>query len=170
MGMPATALGAQIAGAAFTAYSAFSQSSSSKAAYQYQAAVNENNAKIAEWNAQDAARRGEQDLIDQRRRAAQTMGTQRATLAGRGIDISEGSALNILTDTEYMSQQDSLTVKDNTAKSVWGAKVQANNDRANAGLYQMKADNESPFLSGVGSLLTSAPKVSDAWNTYKGIK
>lgn len=163
MGMPAIVLGAQIAGAAFTAYSAFSQSSSSKAAYQYQAAVNENNAKIAEWNAQDAARRGEQDLIDQRRRAAQTMGTQRATLAGRGIDISEGSALNILSDTEYLSQLDSLTVKDNTAKNVWGAKVQANNDRANAGLYQMKADSESPFLSGVGSLLTSAPKVAASW-------
>lgn len=151
------------AGVVMQAYSAFSQSSDNKAAYNYQAAVNRNNAMISEWNAQDAARRGEQDLIDQRRKTAAIMGTQRATLAGRGIDLSEGSALNILSDTAYLGEQDALTVKDNTAKAVWQAKVQANNDTANAGLLQMRANNENPLLSGASSLLTGAGKVADYW-------
>lgn len=168
MTMAALPLVMSIGGAVFSAYSAYSQSQASKAAYNYQAAVNNNNAKIAEWNAQDVARRGEQDLIDQRRKTAAVMGSQRATLAGRGIDLSEGSALNILSDTAYLGEQDAITVKDNTAKNVWAAKVQASNESANAGLMQMKADNENPWVSGAGSLLTSAGKVSDAWYKYKG--
>jgi hypothetical protein len=149
-------------------YSAFSSSSDNKAAYNYQAAVDRNNAMIANWNAQDAARRGEQDLIDTRRKTAAIMGNQRATLAGRGIDLSEGSALNILSDTAYLGEQDALTVKDNTAKNVWAAKVQANNDTANAGLLKMRADNENPLLSGASSLLTGAGKVADSWYKYAG--
>lgn len=158
------------AGVVMSAYSAFSQSAANKAAYKYEAAVNRNNAMISEWNAQDAARRGEQDLIDQRRKTAAVMGAQRATLAGRGIDLSEGSALNILTDTEYLGEQDALTVKDNTAKNVWAAKVQANNDRANADLLKMRANNENPLLSGASSLLTGAGKVADSWSIYKNKK
>lgn len=153
----------QAAGVVMSAYSAFRGSSDNKAAYNYQAAVNRNNAMIADWNAQDAARRGEQDLIEQRRKTAALMGTQRATLAGRGIDLSEGSALNILADTAYLGEQDALTVKDNTAKNVWAAKVQANNDTANAGLLKMRADNENPLLSGASSLLTGASKVDPKW-------
>jgi hypothetical protein len=163
MTMAAMPLALQIAGAAFTAYSAYSQSSASKNAYEYQAAVNRNNAKIAEWNAQDAARRGEQDEVNARRKIAATMGAQRATLAGRGIDMSEGSALNILTDTAYLGEQDVLTVRDNTAKNVWAARVQASNDRSNAELLQMRADNENPLFSGGASLLTSASKVDPKW-------
>lgn len=168
MTMAALPMVLTVAGGVMQAYSAYSASQASKAAYNYQAAVDRNNAMIANWNAQDIARRGEQDLIDQRRRTAALMGTQRATLAGRGIDLSEGSALNILSDTAYLGEQDVLTTKDNTAKNVWGAKVQANNETANAGLLQMRADNENPLLAGAGSLLTSAAKVDPKWYSMGG--
>lgn len=163
MGMPAVMLGVSVFSTAMGAYSAYQQSASSKAAYNYQAAVSRNNSMISEWNAQDAARRGENDLIAQRQKTAALMGTQRATLAGRGIDLSEGTSLNILSDTAYLGEQDALTVKDNTAKNVWAAKVQANNDTANAGLLKMRADSENPMLSGATSLLTGASKVDPKW-------
>lgn len=156
-----------VAGTAMQAYSAYSTSTSNKAAYNYQAAVNRNNAMIAEWNAQDAARRGEQDLIEHQRKTAALMGNQRATLAGRGIDLSEGSALNILSDTDYLSKQDQLTIKDNTAKNVWQAKVQAYNEGTNAELLQMRSDAENPLFSGAASLLTGAGSVADRWYKYK---
>jgi hypothetical protein len=95
------------------------------------------------------------------------MGTQRATLAGRGISLEEGSALNILSDTAYLGEQDALTVKDNTAKNVWAAKVQANNQTSNAGLHQMQADNQNPLLAGTSSLLTGAGQVAHNWYYLK---
>lgn len=154
-------------GTAMQAYGAYSTSVANKSAYNYQAGVSRNNAMIAEWNAQDAARRGEQDLIEQQRRAAALMGNQRATFAGRGIDLSEGSALNILSDTDYLSKQDELTIKDNTAKKVWQAKVQAYNEGTNAELLQMRSDSENPLFSGAASLLTGAGTVADRWYRYK---
>jgi hypothetical protein len=155
---------------AMSAYSAVQQSSQTKAAYNYQAGVDKNNAMIANWNAEDAARRGESDLIAQQRKTAAIMGTQRATLAGRGISLEEGSALNILSDTAYLGEQDALTVKDNTAKNVWAAKVQANNENANAGLHQMQADNQNPLMAGATSLLTGAGKVADSFYKYSDSK
>lgn len=157
----------QVVGAAFSAYQAFSNSSADKSAYKYQAAVDRNNAMVAQWQADDAARRGEQELIDAQRRRAAIAGQQRATLAGRGIDMSEGSALNILSDTDYMGQQDELTIKDNTAKQVWAAKVQGTSAQNDARLAEWRANRESPWLSGASTLLTSAPKVADAWYKYK---
>ncbi len=151
------------ASAAMSAYSAYNQAKQQKAAYEYSAAVNRNNAMIAEWNAQDAARRGETDLINQRQRTAALMGTQRATFAGRGIDMSEGSALNILTDTASLGEQDALTVKDNTAKNVWAAKVQAQNERSSADFNESSASAQNPWLSAGTSLLTSASRVDPKW-------
>lgn len=163
-------LALQVAGAAFTAYSAFSSSASSKAAYNYQAGVSKNNAMIANWNAEDAARRGALTEQQTRQRTAALMGNQRATFAGRGIDLSEGSALNILSDTAYLGEQDALTVRDNTAREVWKNKVAANDDNSNAILLQSRSDNENPLLSGASSLLTGAGKVADAWYKYKEIR
>lgn len=156
-----------IGSAAFTAYSGYQQSAATKNAYEYQSKVSANNSKIAEWNAQDAARRGEQTLIDTQRRTAALMGTQRATLAGRGIDLSEGSALNILSDTAYLGEQDALTVKNNTAKEVWKSKVAANDASANSELLQSRSDSENPLFSGATSLLTGAGKVADSWYKYR---
>lgn len=152
---------------AMQAYSAAQQSKASKNAYNYQAAVGRNNALIADWNAKEEARRGEQNLIEHQRKTAALTGTQRAAFAGRGIDMSEGSALNILSDTEYLSGQDQLTIKDNTAKAVWQAKMQAYNEGTNAELLQMRSDSENPLFSGAASLLTGAGTVADRWYRYK---
>lgn len=167
MTMAALPLVMQIGGMAMAAYSAYTTSANNKAAYNYQAQVNRNNAMIAEWNAQDIERRGQQDLIDLRRRTAALKGTQTATLAGRGIDLSEGSALNILTDTEYLGAQDELTVKTNTKKNAWAARVEGNNHTANAGLLDFRASQENPWLAGGSTLLTDAGKVASSWDIYR---
>lgn len=148
--------------------SAFSGSSSNKNAYEYQAAVNRNNAMIAEWNAQDVIRQGQQEEDDMRRKAASLKGSQRASLAARGLDISEGSALNILSDTDMMTENDAITIKNNTNKKAWAYRVQGNNDTANAELLQMRADSESPLMAGGGALLSGLGTVADRWYASKG--
>ena len=166
MGLPAVSLALTAAGAAMSAYSAYNQSKQAKAAYNYQAEVGRNNAKIAEWNAQEVTRQGEQELIAHQRKVAALTGTQRAAFGSRGIDMSEGSALNILSDTAYLGEQDAITIKDNIAKKAWQARMQGYNDSANAELLQSRADGENPLLSGASSLLTSSGQVSNSWYRY----
>ncbi len=157
---------------AFGAYSSYQQSQAQQASYEYQAAVARNNAITAEWQAQDAIKRGEIAEEQQRRRTAMLKGTQTARLAANGLDISEGSALQILSDTDWMGEQDALTVRDNAAREAWGFRQQGQNYQSNSELMGMRADAENPLLAGSTSLLTNPATgvVAQKWYTMSAPK
>lgn len=157
-------------GAIMQASAAAGQAKAQKSAYEYQAKVSENNAKIAEWQAQNEIAKGQQAEIEQRRKTAALKGSQTASLAARGLDISSGSALNILTDTDYMGEQDALTIKDNAAKAAWSARLQSANETGNAGFYKSAAAGISPSGAAFGSLLGSAGSVASSWYMKSGSK
>lgn len=165
-GVEIALIGSAVAGTAVSAVGAVQASAAQKSAYNYQAQVSANNAKVAEWQAQDAIRRGQDAEIETRRKTAALRGNQSASLAARGLDISEGSALNILTDTDYLGEQDALTVRTNADKQAWAARVQGNNDMANSELLSMRSNAESPLMAGAGTLLTGASSVADRWYRY----
>ena len=104
--MAAAAPYLQYAGMAVSAAGAFSSSEGSKAAYGAQAQVAENNARVAEWQAQDALRRGGIAASDKGIRTNQLKGSQRAALAANGVDLGVGSALEVLSDTDYFGRPD----------------------------------------------------------------
>lgn len=118
------------------------------------------NAKLAEYGAADAQRRGTLELYKVRRNAAQVKGAQRASMAARGLDLTEGSPLDILTETDYFSKLDENTTKDNTAKEVYGFRTQGAN-------YGALASSINPWLEAGGSGLASAGAVASKWYTYK---
>jgi hypothetical protein len=154
------------AGVATQAQAAANASQAQKNAYEYQAAVSRNNQKIAEWQAQNAIAQGQEAEIDQRRKMAALKGSQRAGLAAKGLDISSGSALNILTDTDYLGEMDVLNIRSNAERQAWAQRVQGSNEAANATLLSMRADAENPLMAGAGTLLTGAGSVADRWYTY----
>ncbi len=166
MGVAAVAVA--IGSMMFSAYSAHNQAKQQKAQYEYQAAVDANNAKIAEWNAEAVARQGEDELTRHRRQVAAKQGTQRATFASRGIDLGSGSALNLLTDSEFFGEEDAKNIQDSTAQQVWGVKVQKDNYQASSKANKARAGSVSPWLNAAGSALGSAGQVSSSWKTYKG--
>lgn len=134
---------------ALTAVSAYGSAQTQKQTAKYQAAVAENNQKAAEWQAQDAVQRGNAAADQARRKGTQTLGSQRAAMAAAGLDISTGSALSILEDTDYFNQVDQATIRDNAAREAWGYKVQANNSAASAQMYNSTASNINPLFEGV---------------------
>lgn len=134
---------------AVTAVSAYGQARTQKQTADYQSKVAANNQKASEWQAQDALQRGNAAADMARRKGSQTIGSQRAAMAAAGLDISSGSALSILEDTEYFNQLDQVTIKDNAAREAWGYKVQASNSEASANLYKSTADNINPLFEGV---------------------
>lgn len=161
------ATGFQAGGALFSTIGAYNQSKATKASFEYQAAVERNNAVLAQQQSADAIRRGQQAEGNVRLRAAQVTSAQRARLAANGVALDEGSALSLLQDTEYMAEQDALTVRDNARREAWGYGVQGQNATNNASLLGTRASNESPGMVLATGLLSGAGAVADGWMRRK---
>lgn len=165
-GFEMAVIGLSAAGVAAQSVAASQASAAQKSAYEYQAAVSRNNQKIAEWQAQNEIEKGQEAEVEQRRKIAALKGSQRAGLAAKGLDISTGSALNILTDTDYLGELDVLNIRSNAERAAWAARVQGSNEAANATLLSMRAEAENPLLAGAGTFLSGAGSVADRWYTY----
>lgn len=155
--------GLQVAGVVSGTMAAGRQAEATKSAYEYQSAVNRNNAQVAEWQAQDALQRGAKAEQAQRLKAAQLKGSQRASLAARGIALDEGSPLAILQDTDYMGEMDALTLRSNAAKEAWGLRSQSAGYASDAGMLRARADATSPSSAAFDTLLTGAGSVASNW-------
>lgn len=150
-------------GAGMSAVSAYGTSRANKAAYNAQAQVDANNAVLTEYQAVDAERRGAVAAQNVGYRANQIKGGQRAALAANGVDLGYGSALEILSDTDYFGEIDRATTVDNAAREAWGYRTQGANFRGDADLLRQRAAAESPFLAAGTSLLGSAGRVASNW-------
>ncbi len=121
----------------------------------------ESNAAAASDAAKSAIERGDKDAASARRNAGQVVGAQRAAFSARGIDISDGTAADLLDQTDFFGQSDAATIRTNARKEAYNYQARA------AGL-NAQASMESPFLSAGTSLLGSAGSVSDKWLRYTG--
>ena len=162
--------GAGLGLSAFSAVSnvlgAYAQSRATKGAYNYQAQIAANNAQYADWQAQDALARGRTAEQYSRLRTAQIKGQQVAGFAANNVDAGEGSALNILTDTDYFGARDALAVRDTAARESWAYGREATNYRNNAALLRAQARAISPRRAALGSLLTGAGQVAAGWYSF----
>lgn len=157
------ALYSQMFSSVVNSYSAYTRAQAEQAALNHQAQIAANNAQTANELAADALNRGVTAKLQQQLRTRQLAGTQRASMAARGLDISDGSALDILTTTEFMGQVDANTVSDNAAREAWGFRNQSANYAANSANLRMRSDSISPFAEGASTLLTSAGRVASTW-------
>jgi hypothetical protein len=120
-----------------------------------------NNATMAEYGAQDAERRGEEEAQRINRQRSQMVGAQRAGFSARGIDIGAGTAADILDQTDFFGQTDALAARNNAAKEAWGLRAQKSS-------FQATADNARPGQAGAMSLLGSAGSVATSWYGMQG--
>lgn len=145
-------LGLSAAGAGLGAVGAYNQAQTAKA-------VATNNAKTAEWQAQDAQARGEQDATDIQRRAAALKSSQRVSMAAKGLDLGYGTAADIQDQTDFFGQVDAATARTNAGKEAWAKRAQ----RAN---FQTEAAASRPWLSAGSTLLASGGQVASRWYEY----
>lgn len=151
------------AGSIMQTVSAYNSATQDKAAYNYQAVVDQNNAQIAQEQSADAIRNGQVEAMTAGLRTAQLEGKQRNMYAAANIDTSQGSPLNVLSDTLFMGKRDASIIMDNANKQAWGDQVQADNYKSNANLLKTRADNTSPWKAGLGTLLTTGGQVASKW-------
>lgn len=163
--------------AAIAMFGAMNESSSQKAQAEYQSDIAKNNAIVSNYQAQDAAKRGRAAARDHMQKVAQVKGQQVATLASRGIDIGEGSALALLQDTDVMGKRDTNQILHNSRMEKWGLDIQTGNYNATSDMYGSAADNINPLMDGlmaggksfIGNGGTGSGTISDAWaNIWNG--
>ena len=137
--------------------------------YDYQAQVNENNKQIAEWQAQDAVDRGSVKEKQHRIKVSQLKGRQRSVLAASGVEVDDGSALDILGDTAELGELDALTIRSNSEREAYDYKVAAMNQGAQAGINRVSGQNAASAgrYGAMTSLLSGAGSIADKWYGYK---
>ncbi len=159
---------ASAAGAGLSAYGQYKASQAQQAQYNAEAKIAANNAKISQMAEADAQKRGGEADIKIRRDYAAKAGAQRASLAGTGVALDEGSALSVLEDTSIFEGIDSGRTRDNAEKEAWQARVQGQNYESSAAMSRAGAANQSPLLAASGTLLGGASDVADRWLKFRG--
>ncbi len=154
------AVGSVALSAGMGAYSAYQQSSAQKQASNYNSQVASNNATVALQQRSSALQQGDITAQQSQLHQAQVLGAQRASLAANGVDLTQGSAQDLLTTTKFLGAQDVNTIQSNAARTAWGYSVQNMNDNASSTLSKWQADSISPAkvgaMAGATSLLGSA--------------
>lgn len=153
----------QVGGAASSAIGSYYSGQAQASSLQYQASVADSNARLAEKSAQSALQQGEAAAGRAALSTGRLRSTQRAALASSGVDLGEGSAARILSDTEVMGQLDVNTISANAVRAAWGYRTQGTNYRAAALMNNATADGISPTANATSSLLGSASAVASGW-------
>jgi hypothetical protein len=139
-------LAASAAGAGYAAYG-------QHRAGQYQAAVAEQNASLAEKAAVDAENRGRTEEAQHRMKVRSLIGQQKAGYGASGVLVDTGSPLDALADTAYIGEQDALTIRRNAAMEAWGLRTQSGNFRAEGRLSKLQGNYGAgaTLLQGAGA-------------------
>lgn len=152
-----TALAAGVVGAGLSAYGMYQSGKAQAAQAEFQA-------KQANANAKAALEEGRVAEAQHRRKVAQTIGTQRASLAASGADISDwnSSAGNILGDTAEWGDYDANLIRYNSEMQAWNYQNQGTQYAA-----QAKQASTAGAIGAGASLLSGASQVAGQWYQYK---
>lgn len=118
---------ATVASTVLGTVSSVAQGKQQKAMYNYQAQVAEENAKIANKNAATERQTGIEEARLQRMKTLQAVGSQQAAMAANGVDVTQGTSLDIIEDTAAMGELDALQIQTNYERKALAYEQQANN-------------------------------------------
>lgn len=142
------------------------QANAASASARYNAQVAEMNAEIAEKRAKSTIEAGKNEEQMKRQEVARILGQQQAGMAANGVDLTFGSPLDTIVDTAVLGELDALTIRTNTYREAYNARVDAANYRAQRHLYegQAKSAQTGGYIGAMGTVLGGAGK---AYGQYK---
>lgn len=123
------------------------------------AATAETNKRLALAQANDELLRGTIEESRYRRQIAMIAGQQRADLGARNVTAS-GTALDILSDTAQIGEEDIQTIRNNAARGAWGYRNQAS-EASRWGANQQSNARGAAF----GTLLTAGANAYGQWKS-----
>jgi hypothetical protein len=114
-------------------------------------------AQIGELQGADALTRGNQEEERYRRELAQIVGGQKAAIGARNVKRT-GTALDLITDTQQVGDEDALTIQNDAARQAWGYRVGADESRR----WGRSARSNATMQAGA-TLLTGAAQSYGMW-------
>lgn len=123
------------------------------------------NATLSDNQARQAIEDGTNAVTDYQRNVSAFKSSQINALAENGIDVTQGSAIDLLASTEMLAQGDIDSIKYNAALQSWGHKVQATNYRNQAENYRVAAKSIRPVLS---TILNLSGEAASAFGSSMG--
>ena len=144
-----------VVGAGTSAYASHQQGKT-------QQEIANNNAKMAEYAAQDAQKRGEEEAAAAQRRAAALKSSQRVALAANGLDLGYGTAADLQDQVDFFGQADAATARTNASLDAWRLRAGGANDAAQGAAARAAGDAQA-----AGTMLSAASTVAGKWATYK---
>lgn len=144
-------------GTVTSAIGAFQQAAAAQAQAEFSAAVNRNNAIIAQRNADSIRDAGDVEAEEHRRKIGQAKGAAIAALAANGmlVDDEDPNATSqvLVQDIVETGEIDILRLRHNTELEALRVEAQGMNFLAQAQQNQLAADSESPGFAAFGTLL-----------------
>lgn len=163
MSMAVVAVSMQAAGAVGSAGAAYYNAKAQKSALGFEADIAEINARQAEKSAQMTLAAGQREAQRSRMSTAALKSSQRAALAANGVALDEGSAVNVLTTTDYIGEVDANTIEANAIAAAWGHRAEATNQSNRAAMSRTAAQGISPGQAATSSLMGSATQIASSW-------
>lgn len=159
-----------VAGSAIEAVSSYSQGKQQQAMYNYQAQINQENARIAQKNAATERQTGIEEARLQRMKTLQVIGSQKTAMAANGMDITQGTSLDIIQDTAAMGELDALQIETNYEKKALAYEQQANNfsNQANLDVISGRNAYKSGQINAVTEGLNGVSKLGSVANKWVG--
>lgn len=168
MSMVMAAVGMQATGAAANGVGAYYGAKAQKSSLEFQSQLDGINARLAESSAQSILFQGQREEQRSRLQTAQMKSAQRVALAANGVDLTEGSAAEILTSTDVLGESDANTINANAVRAAWGQRTQATNLQIDAMGKRTAARAVNPGMAATSTLLSGATQVASSW--YMGTK
>lgn len=156
-------MGFQVFGAVQSTIGSYYSAQMQKSSLQFQAEMQQINARIMEGQAQAELMNGQQQIAALTMQAGQLKGRQRASLAANGVDLGVGSAAELQASTDIMKEIDVNQINANAVQAAWGKRLQATNLSNDALQKRATASSLSPMMAAGTSLLGSAGAVASSW-------
>jgi hypothetical protein len=133
--------------------------------YNYQAGIARMNQRIALQNADYERNVGEVQAQESGMKTRAEVGATTAAQASKGLDVNRGSTVDVRTSEVEIGQQNENIIRANAGRRAYGYDVEAVQDTAQAGLYDMAAKSSKieGGIGALGSLLSGGTSVADKW-------
>jgi len=151
--------------AAMSGVAASNQAGAQQQSDNYNAQIAANNATVASEQRSVAIQQGQAQAEQSQLQQSRTLGEQKAALAANGVQLTSGSATDILASTKFLGEQDVNAIQSNAARQAWGYSVDAANSTAQSNLDKWQAGNINP--AGIGAMAAGSSILSSA-SMYAG--
>ena len=119
------------------------------------------NARVDENRATEVQNRAISLESEERQKAAEFRGRQRAILAARGVSVDTGTALRIQEDTELLGEINAMRIRESTESQVGALETSASLTRS-----QGRSALRQGALGGFATVAAGAGRVADKWHQF----